>query len=100
MHFVGWAFLFHNHTSEANNLCRIIFSGEDCYEHRWRDIDVLQKVVSPVASYFISEITSVDRRTFQMIPVSSLETSLTDLDQIRDVYDRLAYGGTPHEPKK
>lgn len=53
----------------------------------------------PVMGYKFSEITLGDRRQFQMIPVSCLETSLTDLEQIKDVYDRLAYGGTAHEPK-
>ena len=28
-----------------------------------------------------------------------LRTHLTDEAKLRDVYDRLAYGGTPHDPK-
>lgn len=54
----------------------------------------------PVYGYRWSEIDPVDRRCFENSNAFGfLETKLTDLDEIREVYDRLAYGGTAHEPK-
>lgn len=49
-----------------------------------------------VAGFKFSELTDVDRRFWYMIPFSSLETRLDDEEKLRDVYERLAYGGTPH----
>ncbi|USN15332.1 hypothetical protein KIKIMORA_01860 [Brevundimonas phage vB_BpoS-Kikimora] len=53
----------------------------------------------PVLGYRWSELTPIDRRQFSMIPMSYMETALEDMDLIQEVYDRLAYGGTAHEPK-
>lgn len=54
----------------------------------------------PVMGFRYSELTEVDRRRWEMTTgFACMETNLTDEDQLRDVYDRLAYGGTPHEPK-
>ena len=41
-----------------------------------------------------------DQRRFEMISFAGLETKLDTEDACRDVYDRLAYGGTPHAPKE
>jgi hypothetical protein len=51
-----------------------------------------------VKGYRWSEITKQDQTQFGMTPMSCLETQITDLAQLRDIYDRLAYGGTPHDP--
>lgn len=53
----------------------------------------------PVLGYRWSELTLIDRRMFDLIPMAYLETKLEDMDQIKEVYDRLAYGGTAHDPK-
>lgn len=53
----------------------------------------------PVLGHLYSEITEIDRRRFGMREFPALETRIDDVDQLREVYDRLAYGGTPHEPK-
>lgn len=48
-----------------------------------------------------SELTDVDHRFWDMgTSFSCLETSIDDEAKLRDVYDRLAYGGTAHEPKE
>lgn len=52
-----------------------------------------------VLGYRWSELNPIDRRQFGLIPMSYMETSLEDMNLLREVYDRLAYGGTPHEPK-
>ncbi|AFU88135.1 DUF262 protein [Caulobacter phage CcrColossus] len=53
----------------------------------------------PVMGYRFSELTVTDQRQFAMIPMSCLETQITDLAELEEVYNRLAYGGTAHEPK-
>lgn len=53
----------------------------------------------PVRGYLYSELMPVDHRIFNMISFACLETSLDDPSKLEDVYNRLAYGGTPHEPK-
>jgi hypothetical protein len=52
----------------------------------------------PVGGYRWSELTLVDHRIFKMTPMACLETQIEDEAQLREVYDRLAYGGTPHDP--
>lgn len=54
----------------------------------------------PVMGYRFSELSKVDHRYWDMgtsFPMA--ETCIEDEAQLREVYDRLAYGGTPHEPK-
>ena len=53
----------------------------------------------PVLGYRWSELTRVDRQMFKMTPMSCLETQIEDLAELQEIYDRLAYGGTPHDPK-
>ena len=45
-----------------------------------------------------SELERVDRRRFLNTPFPSYETFIFDEDQGRDLYNRLNFGGTPHEP--
>jgi hypothetical protein len=54
----------------------------------------------PVFGLLFSELGEVDYRLWDMsVAFPCLKTNLRDEAQLRDVYDRLAYGGTPHEPK-
>jgi hypothetical protein len=54
----------------------------------------------PVLGYRYSELTQVDLRKWSMTTsFPSMVTNIDDEAQLREVYDRLAYGGTPHEPK-
>jgi Protein of unknown function DUF262 len=54
----------------------------------------------PVFDNLFSELTVVDRRFWDMgTAFPCMETNIEDPDLLREVYDRLAYGGTPHEPK-
>jgi len=52
-----------------------------------------------VFGHLWSDLTKQDHSQFGMTPMSYLETQLSDMATILDVYDRLAYGGTPHDPK-
>lgn len=53
-----------------------------------------------VFGHLFSELTDVDHRKWDMgTSFPSLVTNIDDEAQLRDVYDRLAYGGTPHDPK-
>jgi len=49
-----------------------------------------------VHGYLWSELTDIDRRCFAMFHFASLETHIDDEARLRDIYNRLAYGGTPH----
>jgi hypothetical protein len=53
----------------------------------------------PVFGYRFAEVTLPERRNFMTMPVGALITNITDPEACRHVYQRLAYGGTPHEPK-
>lgn len=51
-----------------------------------------------VLGYKFSELTNADLRQWHMgVHFGHLETHLEDEAALRDVYERLAYGGTPHE---
>lgn len=45
------------------------------------------------------EIGESDRRSFENMSFPAFEVVTTSVAKLREIYDRLAYGGTPHEPK-
>ncbi len=54
----------------------------------------------PVGGYLFSELTEIDYRRWSLsVAFPCLETRIEDEAQLREIYDRLAYGGTAHEPK-
>jgi hypothetical protein len=54
----------------------------------------------PVLGYKFSELTIYDHRQWDMATVfACLETNIENEAELREVYDRLAYGGTAHEPR-
>jgi uncharacterized protein with ParB-like and HNH nuclease domain len=54
----------------------------------------------PVFGRLFSQLTEVDYRVWDMSTAfPSMVTNIDDEAQLREVYDRLAYGGTPHEPR-
>lgn len=53
-----------------------------------------------VYGFRYSELSEADQRSWEMSTgFHCMVTDLEDEDQLREIYDRLAYGGTPHEPK-
>jgi hypothetical protein len=53
-----------------------------------------------VLGYRYSELTDADRRGWEIGTVfGRLETNLENEAELLEVYDRLAYGGTPHAPR-
>lgn len=53
-----------------------------------------------VFGHKFSELTDVDLRVWSMsVSFPCMRTNIRNEDQLREVYDRLAYGGTPHEPR-
>jgi len=88
-----------------------IFNRPDKYAHPFENwlLDGQQRVTSvleymadafPVFGWTFSELTEVDRRFWDMsVAFPCAETNITDKVQLLEVYDRLAYGGTAHEPK-
>jgi hypothetical protein len=54
----------------------------------------------PVLGYRFSELSPSDYRRWGMsVQFGCLQTCINDEAKLRDIYDRLAYGGTPHKPK-
>lgn len=51
----------------------------------------------PVRGLRFSEVSQGDQSWFLNRPFHCLETELRDESLLREVYDRLAYGGTPHQ---
>lgn len=52
-----------------------------------------------VLGYRFPDLGRADQRAFENLVFPALETCLDDEAECLEVYDRLAYGGTPHEPK-
>ncbi|MDU7523504.1 MAG: DUF262 domain-containing protein [Roseomonas mucosa] len=52
----------------------------------------------PVFGHRFPDLPLVEQRGFLMKPINSYVTNQTDAAACQDIYDRLAYGGTPHEP--
>lgn len=89
----------------------IIYNRPEGFSHPFENwlLDGQQRITAlyaymadefPVFGALFSELTVIDRRYWDMgtaLPMA--ETSITDEAQLRDVYDRLAYGGTAHEPR-
>jgi PAS domain-containing protein len=44
-----------------------------------------------------SEVPHDRQRDFMMRPLACVETSFETPEECREIYDRMAYGGTPHE---
>lgn len=53
--------------------------------------------VLPVNGWRYPDLPLIEQRHFQRLGVAVIETRIEDPDQCRDIYDRLAYGGTAHE---
>lgn len=51
----------------------------------------------PVYGWCYPDLPQAEQRGFQMRPIGALETNIADQTQCREIYNRLAYGGTAHE---
>jgi uncharacterized protein with ParB-like and HNH nuclease domain len=80
--------------------------GDYAYDHLL--IDGQQRITAildfmedkfPVRGKCYSDVSAIDRTWFEDRPFSCLETNFKDIKILKEIYDRLAYGGTPHEPK-
>lgn len=68
-------------------------------QQRWSALLAYVDDAFPVLGYRYSEITLAEKRGFNNRPFSAEMTELASVEECREVYDRLAYGGTPHAPK-
>lgn len=62
-------------------------------------LHALERYVSdafPVFGCRWSELSAVERRRFEMIPFGHAQVSVRDERLLRELYDRLNFGGTPH----
>jgi len=68
-------------------------------QQRWTTIIDYVNDEFDVFGWRYSELSWAERAKFRRIIVPSYVTNITDYDALLDVYDRLAYGGTPHESR-
>lgn len=54
----------------------------------------------PAFGYHHHELDQIDQRHFENIIFPAIETCESDPAVLEDIYNRLAYGGTPHEPRE
>lgn len=54
----------------------------------------------PVFGYRYTDLDRVEQRRFENQPLGSIQTNIKTEAECRVVYDRLAYGGTPHVAKE
>jgi uncharacterized protein with ParB-like and HNH nuclease domain len=53
----------------------------------------------PIFGHLFSELTKPDHRNWSMsVSLPHAQTRIENEAELREVYDRLAYGGTPHDP--
>ncbi|MDE4914232.1 DUF262 domain-containing protein [Methylobacterium sp. 092160098-2] len=67
-------------------------------QQRWTAVLDYMADRFPVGGYLWSELSQRDQRFFESRPWTCLRTEIEDVDVLKDLYDRLAYGGTPHDP--
>lgn len=51
----------------------------------------------PVSGWRYLDLPEIERRHFDRIGIESIQTEIEDEATCREVYDRLVYGGTPHD---
>ena len=51
----------------------------------------------PVHGWLFPDLPIAERRGFGWMPFGVLKTRINDVSACREVYERLAYGGTPHD---
>jgi uncharacterized protein with ParB-like and HNH nuclease domain len=65
-------------------------------QQRWTAIIEYTEDMFRVFDLLFSELTNIHRRKFKSYPFPCIETRNLKPKQCKDVYDRLAYGGTNH----
>lgn len=53
----------------------------------------------PVCGYIWRNLPESEKVHFKRICIGMIEVNICDPEQCRDLYERLVYGGTPHDPK-
>lgn len=66
-------------------------------QQRWTAIMAYVNGDFPVFGHTYHDLPVKDKRRFRQTPIARIDTKLTDPVKCREVYERLAYGGTPHE---
>jgi len=53
-----------------------------------------------VSGWRYPDLPEIERRHFDRMGIEAIQTEIEDEATCREVYDRLVYGGTPHEPRE
>lgn len=87
--------IVYNQTTHLNPCDRWLLDGQQ----RVTAIAEFMRGSLPVYGWRYPDLPIVERRHFERIGVAVIETRIDSEANCRDIYDRLAYGGTAHEPK-
>ncbi len=68
-------------------------------QQRWTSIGAYVAGEFEVFGRLYTELDPSDQRHFVMRPFSCIVTKYDDPEKLKDIYQRLAYGGTAHEPE-
>jgi hypothetical protein len=79
--------------AKAHPMDRLLIDGRQ----RLFALDAYFRDAFPVLGYRWSEITQLDRRRFRGRNFARIRIRLDDETTLRDLYDRLNFGGVPHE---
>jgi hypothetical protein len=82
----------YNRAAYGSPLDDILVDGQQ----RWTAIKEYVEDAFPVYGRLFSELETQDRNGFGMIGFNALEVNTDDEAELIDIYERLAYGGTPH----
>ena len=83
-------------TSSSKNANLWLIDGQQ----RWAALIGYVKDEFPVDGRLFSELSRRDHRCFDDVVFPCYRTRFEDVATLRDLYERLAYGGTAHEPSE
>ncbi|AOG02897.1 DUF262 domain-containing protein [Bosea sp. RAC05] len=68
-------------------------------QQRWTSITSYVAGEFEVFGHLYTDLDAADQRHFMLRPFSCIVTKYDDPEKLKDIYHRLAYGGTAHEPE-
>lgn len=82
----------HRDSGRIHPLSALLLDGQQ----RLAAIDAYLRGRFAVAGHYWQELAAHERARFGRTPFTRCEVSLWDEDKLRDLYDRMNFGGTPH----
>lgn len=84
----------------VNRAPKVSFTRFDSWlidgQQRWRAIYAYVADAFPVLGYRYSELNRTERTVFELLSFPCIQIGIDDECRLLELYNRLAYGGTPH----